>query len=46
MGDKVEPRRDYISEHADFNRPDDFDTELDGHSHQAGHIGAAEGGAD
>ena len=25
MGDKVEPRRDYISEHADFNRPDDFD---------------------
>ena len=24
MGDKVEPRRDYISEHADFNRPDDF----------------------
>ena len=34
MGDKVEPRRDYISEHADFNRPDDFDAELDGHSHQ------------
>ena len=25
MGDKVEPRRDYISEHADFNRQDDFD---------------------
>ena len=25
MGDKVEPRRDYISEHADFNRPDDFE---------------------
>ena len=25
MGDKVEPRRDYITEHADFNRPDDFD---------------------
>ncbi len=24
MGDKVEPRRDYISEHADFNRADDF----------------------
>ena len=24
MGDKVEPRRDYITEHADFNRPDDF----------------------
>ena len=46
MGDKVEPRRDYISEHADFNRPDDFDTELDGHSHQAEHAAAAEGGAD
>ena len=28
MGDKVEPRRDYISEHADFNRPDDFGAEL------------------
>ena len=25
MGDKVEPRRDYISEHADFNRQDDFE---------------------
>ena len=25
MGDKVEPRRDYITEHADFNRPDDFE---------------------
>ena len=25
MGDKVEPRRGYISEHADFNRPDDFE---------------------
>ena len=25
MGDKVEPRRDYISEHADFNRPDEFE---------------------
>ena len=25
MGDKVEPRRDYISEHADFNRPDNFE---------------------
>ena len=25
MGDRVEPRRDYISEHADFNRPDDFE---------------------
>ena len=47
MGDKVEPRRDYISEHADFNRPDDFDTELDGHSHQVQHAAAAsEGGAD
>ena len=35
MGDKVEPRRDYISEHADFNRTDTFDAELDGHSVQA-----------
>ena len=25
MGDKVEPRRDYITEHADFNRPDNFE---------------------
>ena len=25
MGDKVEPRRIYISEHADFNRRDDFE---------------------
>ena len=25
MGDKVEPRRDYISEFADFNRKDDFE---------------------
>ncbi len=25
MGDKVEPRRDYITEHADFNRPDEFE---------------------
>ena len=25
MGDKVEPRRDYISEHADFNRQDNFE---------------------
>ncbi|MDO5022870.1 MAG: DNA gyrase subunit B [Eubacteriales bacterium] len=24
MGDKVEPRRDYISKHANFYRPDDF----------------------
>jgi DNA gyrase subunit B len=24
MGDKVEPRRDYISKHADFYRPDNF----------------------
>ena len=35
MGDKVEPRRDYISEHADFNRTDTFDAELDGHSVQS-----------
>ena len=25
MGDKVEPRRDYICEHADFNRQDTFE---------------------
>ncbi|MCR4882626.1 MAG: type IIA DNA topoisomerase subunit B [Clostridiales bacterium] len=25
MGDKVEPRRNYIQEHADFNRHDDFE---------------------
>lgn len=25
MGDKVEPRRDYISQHADFNRQDNFE---------------------
>ncbi len=25
MGDKVEPRRDYIAEHADFNRQDSFE---------------------
>ena len=36
MGDKVEPRRDYISEHADFNRADTFDAELDGHRVQEG----------
>ena len=29
MGDKVEPRRDYISEHADFNKADTFDEKLD-----------------
>ena len=28
MGDKVEPRRDYITEHADFNKPDNFDQQL------------------
>ncbi len=38
MGDKVEPRRDYISEHADFNRTDDFE------SRQPGREAAAEGG--
>ena len=36
MGDKVEPRRDYISEHADFNKADDFDAKLD----QSLHAGA------
>ena len=29
MGDKVEPRRDDISEHADFNKEDTFDEKLD-----------------
>ncbi len=29
MGDKVEPRRDYISEHADFNKEDTFDEKLE-----------------
>ena len=28
MGDKVEPRRDYITEHADFNKPDNFDQQI------------------
>ena len=42
MGDKVEPRRDYITEHADFNKTDTFDAELDGHSVQEG--GAASNG--
>ena len=36
MGDKVEPRRDYISEHADFNKEDTFSDRLDGHSVQEG----------
>ena len=26
MGDKVEPRREYISQYADFNREDSFTT--------------------
>ncbi|MBQ6514742.1 MAG: type IIA DNA topoisomerase subunit B [Clostridia bacterium] len=43
MGDKVEPRRDYISEHADFNKEDTFDAELSGHSVQEG--GAVNGEA-
>ncbi len=29
MGDKVEPRRDYITEHADFNKPDNFELPTD-----------------
>ncbi len=28
MGDKVEPRRDYITEHADFNKPDNFEVPM------------------
>ena len=35
MGDKVEPRRDYISEHADFNKEDTFSDQLDGHRVQS-----------
>ncbi len=34
MGDKVEPRRDYITEHADFNKPDNF--ELPDHQKEGG----------
>ena len=34
MGDKVEPRRDYITEHADFNKPDNF--ELPGQTQEGG----------
>jgi len=29
MGDKVEPRREYIIEHAEFNKADHFDKQLD-----------------
>ncbi len=29
MGDKVEPRREYISQYADFNREDSFTTLTD-----------------
>ena len=36
MGDKVEPRRDYISEHADFNRPDNFELPDNQHAAQEG----------
>ena len=28
MGDKVEPRREYIIEHAEFNKADHFDEHL------------------
>ena len=34
MGDKVEPRKDYISQFADFNRQDNF--ELPEHQQQGG----------
>ncbi len=34
MGDKVEPRRDYITEHADFNKPDNF--EVPAHQQEGG----------
>ncbi len=34
MGDKVEPRRDYITEHADFSKPDNF--ELPDHQKEGG----------
>ncbi len=30
MGDKVEPRKDYIIEHADFNKPDNFELPPEG----------------
>ncbi len=29
MGDKVEPRREYIIEHAEFNKADHFDKQLE-----------------
>ena len=29
MGDKVEPRREYIIEHAEFNKADHFDRQLE-----------------
>ena len=29
MGDKVEPRREYITEHAEFNKADHFDRTLE-----------------
>ena len=29
MGEKVEPRREYIIEHAEFNKADHFDKQLE-----------------
>ena len=34
MGDKVEPRRDYITEHADFNREDNFELPPESAQHE------------
>lgn len=34
MGDKVEPRRDYITQHADFNKPDSFEMPADAEGRQ------------
>jgi DNA gyrase/topoisomerase IV subunit B len=28
MGDKVDPRREYIIAHANFNKPDDFQEKI------------------
>ncbi len=42
MGDKVEPRRDYISAYADFNRPDNFEGQAPAEGQTA--AGRREGG--
>ena len=34
MGDKVDPRREYIISHADFNKEDQFDASHGAHAQQ------------